>query len=82
MPTGSLRMRIRDEHFSQSLETVLRLKKLKFFYADPSPESGIFLALDPVSRTRTEKFGSGINIPDPQHCIREAFVRKLYIIRL
>jgi hypothetical protein len=39
----------------------LRLKILKIFYADPDPGSGIFLM---------EKFGSGINIPDPQHWLR------------
>jgi hypothetical protein len=37
------------------------LKSLKFFDADPG--SGIFLTLDPGWK----KFGSGINIPDPQH---------------
>jgi hypothetical protein len=36
---------------------------LKFFDADPG--SGIFLTLDPGSGM--EKFGTGINIPDPQH---------------
>jgi hypothetical protein len=39
------------------------LKILKFFDADPDPESGIFLILD--SGSGMEKFGSGINIPDP-----------------
>jgi hypothetical protein len=38
---------------------------LKFFDADPG--AGIFLTLDPGSWM--EKFGSGINIPDPQHCV-------------
>jgi hypothetical protein len=47
-------------HFSGSLETVLELKILIFFDADP--ESGIFLTLD--SGSGMEKFGSGINIPD------------------
>ncbi len=35
------------DHFSESLETVFRVKILKFFYADPDPGSGIFLTLDP-----------------------------------
>ncbi len=50
-------------HFSESLEKALRAKKLKFYDVDPG--SGIFLALDPGSGM--EKFGSGINIPYPQH---------------
>jgi hypothetical protein len=48
-----------SDHFSQSLETIFGLK---LFDADPG--SGIFLTQDPG----WEKFGSGINIPDPQHC--------------
>jgi hypothetical protein len=40
------------------------LKILKFLEADPDPGSEIFLNLDPGLK----KFGSGINIPDPQHC--------------
>jgi hypothetical protein len=35
------------DHFSESLETVFRVKILKFFDADPDPGSGIFLTLDP-----------------------------------
>jgi hypothetical protein len=49
-----IRIRIRDEnldHISESLETVFLVKILKFFDADPG----------------YKKFGSGINIPDPQH---------------
>jgi hypothetical protein len=41
------------DHFPRDLETVLGLKILKFFYADPNPESGI------------EKFGSGIRDKHP-----------------
>ncbi len=40
------------------------VKILKFFDADPDSGLGIFLTLDPGWK----KFGSGINIPDPQHC--------------
>jgi hypothetical protein len=36
-----------------------------FFDADPDPGSEIFLTLDPGSGT--EKFGSGINIPELHH---------------
>jgi hypothetical protein len=38
---------------------------LNFFVEDPDPGSGAFLTIDLVSGI--EKFGSGINIPDPQH---------------
>jgi hypothetical protein len=50
-------MNIQD-HFSESLETVLRLKILKFFDADPDPGSGNFLTRE----SGMEKFGSRINI--------------------
>jgi hypothetical protein len=54
--------RIRDEHpRSESLENFFGVKIHKFFDADADP--GIFLTMDPGR----EKFGSGINIPDPQH---------------
>jgi hypothetical protein len=55
-------IRIRDKHrISESLVTIFWVKIIKFFDAYPDP--GIFLTLDPG----WEKFGSGINIPDPQH---------------
>jgi hypothetical protein len=41
------------DHIPESLETIFPLKILQFFDADPES----FLTL--------EKFGSGINIPDP-----------------
>jgi hypothetical protein len=41
-------------HISESLETIIWVKILKFFDADPDP--GIFLTLDPGWK----KFGSGI----------------------
>jgi hypothetical protein len=51
-------------HISKSIETIFWLKKiLKFFDADLGSE--IFLTLDPGFGV--EKFGSGINIPDPHH---------------
>jgi hypothetical protein len=40
------------DHISESFETIFGVKILKFFEADPG----------------WKKFGSGINIPDPQHC--------------
>ncbi len=59
------KIRIRNEH-PRSLVEILELKILKFCDADPDLGSGIFLNLDPGSGM--EKFGSGINIADPQHC--------------
>ncbi len=41
------------DHISESLETICWVKILKFLDAD----------------TGWKKFGSGINIPDPQHCM-------------
>jgi hypothetical protein len=35
------------DHISESLETIFRLRILKFFYSDPDPGSEIFLTLDP-----------------------------------
>ncbi len=43
-----------SEHISESLETIFWVKILKFFDADPV----------------WEKFGSGINNPDPQQWLR------------
>jgi hypothetical protein len=40
------------DHFTESLETIFGLK----YIIDADPAAGI------------EKFGSGINIPDPQRC--------------
>jgi hypothetical protein len=40
-------------HISESLEVIFWVKILKLFDKDPG----------------WEKFGSGINIQDPQHCI-------------
>ncbi len=54
------------DHSSERFKTIRWVKKiLKFVDADP--ESFNFLN----SESRMEKFGpgSGINIPDPQHCI-------------
>jgi hypothetical protein len=57
-PDPGSRMNIPDR-FSESLDTVLGLKILKFFDADTDPGSGMNKNSDPAS---------GINIPDPQHC--------------
>jgi hypothetical protein len=46
------------DHFSESLETVIRQKYLHFFDAVPDSGSEIFSTLDPGSRM--EKFGSRI----------------------
>ncbi len=56
------------DHFSESLETVFRLKILKFFDADLDPGFGILATLDRVPGWKKLDLGSRINIPDPQHC--------------
>jgi hypothetical protein len=61
-----LRIRIRDEQpgsYFRELQKQYWVKILKFFDADPG----------------WKKFGSGINIPDPQHCIPALFA--LYVLR-
>jgi hypothetical protein len=59
------------DHISESLETFFRLIILKFFDADADPDPASRNLFYPGSRIRDEKNsdpGSGINIPDPQHC--------------
>jgi hypothetical protein len=61
---------------SESLGIIfwVKIPALKFIVMDPDTRSGILLTLDPGSGILLtlgpgwEKFGSGINIPDPQHC--------------
>jgi hypothetical protein len=50
------------DHISENLETGFWVKILEFFYADPGSRDG------KNSDPGWKKFGSGINIPDPQHC--------------
>jgi hypothetical protein len=50
------------DHFSERLETVLRLNILKFFDADPDPGSGIFLMYDGKMQVRC--FLESINVND------------------
>jgi hypothetical protein len=52
------------DHISESFETILWAKILKFFNADADPDPGILVTLDPGWK----KFESAINIPDPQRC--------------
>jgi hypothetical protein len=52
------------DNISESLETIFGVKILNFFDVDGDPV--IFLTLDPGWK----KFGSEINIPDPQHWLR------------
>jgi hypothetical protein len=60
------------DHISKSLETIFWLKILKFFDADPGSEMEKIRIRD----LGWEKFGSGINIPDPQHCTYVSFISK------
>jgi hypothetical protein len=48
------------DHISDSLEKILVLKILKFF--------DVGNLFDPASGVEKFGSGSGINIPDPQHC--------------
>ncbi len=50
----------KPDHISESFETIFGVKILKFFDADPGSR---WKNSDPGWK----KFGSGINIPDPQH---------------
>jgi hypothetical protein len=54
------------DNISESLETIFSVKILKFFDvdADPNLRSGNLFN----SGSGMEKFGFGINIPNPQHC--------------
>jgi hypothetical protein len=54
------------DHISESLETMFWVKILKFFDADADPGSGFFWPR--IRDPGLKKFGSGINIPNPQHC--------------
>jgi hypothetical protein len=42
---------------------------MQFFVADPDQGFGAILTKDPGSGIEKLKIGSGINIPDPQHCL-------------
>ncbi len=55
-----------SDHISERLETIFWVKNTNYFLRIRDP-GGIFLTLDP---------GSGTNMPDPQHCLKEAAVRK------
>jgi hypothetical protein len=68
------KMQIGDKHpekyiFREISNNVLGLKILQFFVADP----GSVFFFDPGSgleKSESGILGSGINIPDPQHCIK------------
>jgi hypothetical protein len=63
-PASRSGMNILD-HISESWETIFWVIIPKFFLKRMRiREPGIFLTLDPGWK----KFGSGKNIPDPQHC--------------
>jgi hypothetical protein len=57
------------DHISESLETILWVKILKFFDADPGwKKFGSGMENIRIRDPGWKQFGSGINIPDPQHC--------------
>ncbi len=52
------------DHISESFETIIWVKILKFF--DAGPGSGMKKIR--IRDGKNSDPGSGINIPDPQHC--------------
>jgi hypothetical protein len=60
------------DHISESLETVFWVKILKFFDADPGGKIRI-------QDRGWKKFGSGINIPDPQRSFKHHVDLSLYL---
>jgi hypothetical protein len=62
--SGSGSGRNKPDHISESLQTIFWVKILKFFDADPGSGMEKIWIRDPGWK----KFGSGINIPEPQHC--------------
>jgi hypothetical protein len=63
-----------QDHISESLEIISWVKIPKLFNADPLSmiRDGKNLDRDPGWK----KFGSGINIPAPQHCPEETFLSR------
>jgi hypothetical protein len=63
-----------QDHICESLEIISWVKIPKFFNADPLSliRDGKNLDRDP----RWKTFGSGINIPDPEHCPKETFLSR------
>ncbi len=60
---------VENPDHTKSLETIFLVKILNYFHADPGPRWKKF-----GSGIREEKkFGSGINIPDSQHCSGSVF---------
>jgi hypothetical protein len=58
----------KPEHIFESLETIFGVKILKFFDAEPG--SGMEKFGSGIRDGKKSVPGSGINIPDPQHCIK------------
>jgi hypothetical protein len=64
------KIQIREKHsrsYLRKLSKIFWAKIIDFFDADADPGSSANLTPDPV--IGMEKFGSRINIPDPQHCL-------------
>ncbi len=56
-------------HISESSVTIFWVKILKFLVADPDPGSDAFLPWIRDQGWKNSDPRSGINIPDPQHCL-------------
>ncbi len=61
------------DHISESLETIFWVKYLNFLMRIQDPEWKKF-----GSYPGWEKFGSGINIPDPQHYYLQLITAQVY----
>jgi hypothetical protein len=61
------------DHISKSLETIFWVKILKIFDSDPA--SGSEMEKIRIRDGRNSDPGSGINIPDPQHCFEECITK-------
>jgi len=57
------------DHISESLETIFCVKILKFFDVDPGSGMEKIRTREPGWNSDP---GSGINIPDPQHCLKDS----------
>jgi hypothetical protein len=61
------------DHISESLETIFLVKIIKFFDADPGSDIRDGKNSDlgsGMEKSRILDPGSGINIPDSQHCLQ------------
>jgi hypothetical protein len=67
-------------HISESSETIVRVKILKFLDGDADPDPGSGNLFDPGSENgKNSDRDPGLNIPNPQHCMFSPSPQKLTI---